>query len=51
MRSDGQVLLKIVIEGDTVVGVLEKLDVLLQVLQIQLLLRLEEQRPVRLVSL
>lgn len=51
LRADGQVLFKVVVKGDTVVRILEKLDVLLEVLKVQLLLNPIEQCFVSLVSL
>ena len=51
LRPDRQVLLKIVVESDAVVRILEELDILLKILQVQLLLSLEEERPVCLHSL
>lgn len=51
LRSDREILLQVIIERYTMVNVLKKLDVLLQVLQVQLLLRFVEQRPISLVCL
>ena len=50
MRTDRKVLLEVVVERDAVIDVLEELDVLLQVFQVQFLLRFVEKRPVSLVS-
>ena len=51
LRANRQVLFTVVIKRHTVVRVLEKLDVLLQVLQIKLLLRLVEESLICLNSL
>ena len=48
LTPDWQVFLKIVVKSDAVVCIFEELDVLLKIFKVELLLRLEEKRPIGL---